>query len=87
MESGDSIYRDPLTRRQKEILLWVGEGMTSKAIAARLGMSYRTVEHHLAEVQRKLNVSNRQQAVTKAVSLGFILPVNVEKDPVVTFIY
>jgi DNA-binding CsgD family transcriptional regulator len=87
LKSGTNIYRNPLTPRQKEILLWVGEGLTSKAIADHLGMSFRTVEHHLAEIQRKLNVSNRQQAVTKAISLGFVLPINTPRDLNITLIF
>jgi DNA-binding CsgD family transcriptional regulator len=90
METGATPYRNPLTRREREVLLWVGEGLTSKAIADRLGISYRTVEHYLAVIQRKMDVANRQQAVTKAVCLGFILPVNfyqTPKDPAVMLVY
>lgn len=90
METGVTPYRNPLTRREREVLLWVGEGLTSKAIADRLGISYRTVEHYLAVIQRKMDVANRQQAVTKAVCLGFILPINLyqtPKDPMVKLIY
>jgi DNA-binding CsgD family transcriptional regulator len=90
MEGGATPYRNPLTRREREVLLWVGEGLTSKAIADRLGISFRTVEHYLAVIQRKMDVANRQQAVTKAVCLGFILPVNLyqtPKDPMVKLIY
>jgi len=63
-----------LTPREKEILLLVGEGLTAKAAADRLNISFRTVEHYLASVQRKLEVSNRQQAIAKAVNLGIIVP-------------
>jgi DNA-binding CsgD family transcriptional regulator len=90
MEAGATPYLNPLTKREKEVLLWVGEGLTSKAIADRLGISFRTVEHYLATIQRKMSVANRQQAVTKAVCLGFILPVNMyqtPKDPVVKLVY
>lgn len=64
-----------LTPREKEVLLWVSEGLTSKAIADKLGISFRTIEHYLADIQRKLNVTNRQQAVAKAVNTGLILPI------------
>jgi DNA-binding CsgD family transcriptional regulator len=90
MESAATPYHNPLTRREKEVLLWVGEGLTSKAIADRLGISFRTVEHYLAVIQRKMSVANRQQAVTKAVCLGFVLPVNMYQtpsDPVVKLVY
>jgi DNA-binding CsgD family transcriptional regulator len=64
-----------LTPREKEVLSWVSEGLTSKAIALQLGISYRTVEHYLADIQRKLGVSNRQQAVARAVNLSLVAPV------------
>jgi len=66
-----------LTPREKEVLAWVGEGLTSKAIADHLGISFRTVEQYVANIQRKLSVSNRQQAVTKAVNLGIITPTHL----------
>ena len=74
--SDNGVYKNPLSSRQKEVLFWVGEGLTSKAIAAKCDLSYRTVEDYLAEIQRKLDASNRQQAVTRAVSLGYLLPLN-----------
>jgi DNA-binding CsgD family transcriptional regulator len=66
-----------LTPREKEVLMWVGEGLTSKAIADHLGISFRTVEQYVANIQRKLDVSNRQQAITKAVNLGIICPTHL----------
>jgi len=66
-----------LTPREKEVLVWVGEGLTAKAIADCLGISFRTVEQYVANIQRKLSVSNRQQAVTKAVNLGIITPTHL----------
>ena len=73
----ENIYENPLSARQKEVLLWVGEGYTSKEIAEKMGISFRTVESYIVEIQNKLDVSNRQQAVTRAVSLGYILPLNI----------
>ncbi len=81
LKTDHEILHNPLSSRQKEILLWIGEGLTSKAIADKLGISYRTVESYLEEIQKKLNVSNRQQAVTRAVSLGFVLPLNLYQAP------
>lgn len=66
-----------LTPREKEVLLWVGEGLTSKAIADKLGISFRTIEHYIADIQRKLGVMNRHQAVAKAVNTSLILPIVV----------
>jgi len=76
-----NIYKNPLSARQKEVLLWVGEGMTSKEIAEKMSISFRTVESYIVEIQNKMDVSNRQQAVTRAVSLGYILPLSVYDPP------
>ena len=75
--NNENVYVNPLSARQKEVLLWVGEGLTSKEIAEKMGISFRTVESYIVEIQNKLDVSNRQQAVTRAVSLGYILPLNI----------
>jgi DNA-binding NarL/FixJ family response regulator len=45
-----------LSRREQEVLTLVAQGMTSAAIAARLGIGVRTVEWHRARVQRKLGL-------------------------------
>jgi len=75
--NNENIYKNPLSARQKELLLWVGEGFTTKEIAEKMGISFRTVESYIVEIQNKMDVSNRQQAVTRAVSLGYILPLSV----------
>ncbi len=47
-----------LTRREREILSHLSEGLTSKEIAIQLDISYRTVEVHRAKLLRKFNVNN-----------------------------
>lgn len=47
-----------LSPREREIAALVGEGMTSKEVAGRLGLSRRTVEAHRSRVMRKLGVRN-----------------------------
>lgn len=48
-----------LTRREAEILGWLGEGKTNVEIAALLGISPRTVEKHCENLFAKLGVENR----------------------------
>lgn len=48
----------PLTRREREILSHLSEGLTSKEIALQLDISYRTVEVYRAKLLRKFNVNN-----------------------------
>lgn len=47
-----------LTERENEVLKLAVEGQTSKEIAQRLGISYRTVEIHRAHVMQKTGASN-----------------------------
>jgi len=63
-----------LTQREKECLLWATEGKTAWETSQILDISERTVTFHLQNVQGKLGVNNRQQAVARAVSLGIIEP-------------
>ena len=50
---------EPLTAREREIADLVSTGMTNTAIAEKLFLSVRTVETHLRQVYRKLDVPNR----------------------------
>jgi DNA-binding CsgD family transcriptional regulator/tetratricopeptide (TPR) repeat protein len=51
----------PLTPREREIAALAAAGATSKAIAAQLFLSSRTVDNHLQSVYTKLGVSGRQE--------------------------
>ncbi len=48
----------PLTRREREILSHLSDGLTSKEIAQQLDISYRTVEVYRAKLLRKFGVNN-----------------------------
>jgi non-specific serine/threonine protein kinase len=53
-----------LTRRQRDVAALVAQGMTSRDIAARLYISRRTVETHLAKIMTVLNVRTRVEVAT-----------------------
>jgi len=69
-----AVSKVDLTRREKECLLWATEGKTAWETSQILSIAERTVTFHLQNVQGKLGVSNRQQAVARAVSTGLIEP-------------
>ena len=52
-----------LTAREHEVVLAAADGADTRAIAERLFLSPRTVEHHLSAAYRKLGVSNRAALV------------------------
>jgi DNA-binding NarL/FixJ family response regulator len=61
-----------LTSRQREILQLVAEGHTSKDIASRLSLSYRTVEAHRNQMMKRLDVHDVTGLVRFAVRVGII---------------
>lgn len=63
---------DKLTAREKEMLQMVSSGYTSSEIAARLLISAQTVNTHLKNVFRKLQVRSRAQAVSIAATRGLL---------------
>ena len=61
-----------LSPREKEVLLLVSKGYTSKEIAKMLDLSYYTVREYVSNVYKKLSVKNKMQAVSEATLLGII---------------
>src|SRR3954465_8725932 len=54
-----------LTRRELDVLGALGEGLSNKAVARRLGISQHTVKFHLESLFRKLGLTSRTEAVRK----------------------
>jgi DNA-binding CsgD family transcriptional regulator len=69
-----------LTRREHEVLLRVGAGMTNAQIADELVISPRTVDHHVSALLTKLGATSRSMAVQRAVALG-LLALNRGRPP------
>jgi DNA-binding CsgD family transcriptional regulator len=64
MDEGDG--QKLLTPREVEVLHAIGQGLTNKAIARRLGISLHTVKFHVEAIFRKLGVTTRTGAMAKA---------------------
>jgi DNA-binding NarL/FixJ family response regulator len=64
--------RDPLTRREIEILRLLAGGFSNKEIARALGTVEGTVKNHTSSIFGKLGVRDRIRAVLKAIELGLI---------------
>lgn len=61
-----------ITEREVEILRWVRDGKSNQEIGMILGISPLTVKNHVQKILRKLQASNRTQAVTKAIALRLL---------------
>ena len=57
----------PLTVRESEVLYWIGNGKTNNEIGQILENSPRTVNKHLEQIYRKLEVDNRTSAAAIAI--------------------
>lgn len=63
-----------LSPRQRECLLWVARGKSSWAIGRILGISHHTVDYHVAEAMKILDVNSRTAAAIAAMVQGVIRP-------------
>jgi NarL family two-component system response regulator YdfI len=61
-----------LTAREREVLTGIARGERSKEIAARLGITRRTVESYLNTIYTRLNVDSRAAAVAIAIEHGLL---------------
>jgi DNA-binding NarL/FixJ family response regulator len=59
-----------LTARETEVLRMVAKGMSYKQIADRLVLSHRTVQNHVQNTLRKLQLHNRVQLTRWAIEQG-----------------
>ena len=55
-----------LTRREAEILALLSDGLRNSAIAKRLFVSTKTIDHHVSAILTKLDVRSRAEAVAVA---------------------
>jgi len=62
--------RSPVTRRERDVLRLLAEGMTNRQIATRLVVSEHTVHRHVTNLLRKLDLHSRTAAAAYAVRAG-----------------
>jgi DNA-binding NarL/FixJ family response regulator len=62
----------PLTARQREVLGLVADGLCSKQIAQRLGISHKTVEAHRSQIMERLGLHDVASLVRYAVRTGLV---------------
>lgn len=54
-----------LSKREREVLVWLKQGLSNKEIGLALGISPRTVQKHLQRVYHHLGVQTRTEAVVR----------------------
>lgn len=64
---------EPLTPREREVLALLAEGLSNKAIAARLGISEHTAKFHVNAILGKLAVESRAEAIVQAARMGLVV--------------
>ena len=72
--AGTPPAQEVLAPRERQVLQLVAEGHTSKAIAAKLGLSVKTVESYRARVMEKVGVHETAGLVRYAIRNGVIVP-------------
>ncbi|UEQ05320.1 LuxR C-terminal-related transcriptional regulator [Halomonas profundus] len=63
-----------LTAREMEVISWSKEGKTVWEISVILNLSQATIKFHFKNIYKKLEVSNRAQAISVAIAAGLITP-------------
>lgn len=63
---------DTLTKKEHEVLKCLALGMANKTIASTLNNSDGTIRNHVSQILEKLRVTDRTQAVIKAINEGII---------------
>jgi LuxR family maltose regulon positive regulatory protein len=67
--STSSVLIEPLSDREREVLQLIVAGLTNREIAERLYIAVSTVKSHVNNIYGKMGVSNRAQAVARAIEL------------------
>ena len=69
-EPASSLGESQLTERETEVLKMVAKGLSYKQIAERLVLSHRTVQNHVQNTLRKLQLHNRVELTRYAIEQG-----------------
>ena len=68
----DALKIAALSKREREVVVLIGEGLKNKQIADRLFLSETTVQHHLSSIFSKLRVTDRLELVIYAYRQGLV---------------
>src|SRR5580765_837351 len=66
-QNGKDPLSDPLSAREREVLQLIAEGLTTKAIAGALNISFKTAESHRTRIMAKLDIHETASLVRYAI--------------------
>jgi DNA-binding NarL/FixJ family response regulator len=69
----NSGFKIEITKREKEIIQLISEGLSNKEIAQKLLVSISTVDAHRYNILKKLEVKNTAEMITKAIKMKLII--------------
>jgi two-component system, NarL family, response regulator YdfI len=72
-ETDDEKLTEPLTNRELEVLALLSQGISNKAIAAKLMLSEHTIKFHIGAIFEKLQASSRTEAVSIGIRRGLVM--------------
>ncbi len=72
MGGGNGNSKQDLTKREREIMQRIADGWVNQAIASELGVTERTVLHHVGTAKQKLGCKTRPQLIAVALKRGLI---------------
>jgi len=73
-EIADSMTKEALTKRERDVLQLLSSGCCNKAIATRLDVAVGTVKAHVRAIMSKLGASSRTEAASIASKRGILRP-------------
>ena len=71
-DNGRALQHAELTKRERDIILLIGEGLKNAQIARRLRISEKTVRNHLTSIFGKVGVSDRLELLVRAYQAGLV---------------
>lgn len=72
VEDGEDFVPEPVSVREREVLLLAARGLSGKEIATQLFISERTVQTHLASIYNKLGAKNKTEAMLLSLKYGIV---------------
>ncbi len=74
LASKTELPAEPLTERERQVVQLIGEGKSTREIAAVLGISTKTAESHRTRLMQKLDIHETASLVRYAIRRGLVQP-------------